>query len=289
VLRVHRPWADPDRLALVHRIRMALADDGLPALAPLPAEDGAFTVSWHGRLVEAAQLVDHEGPAATRQAAPAVFGGLARLHDALAGWRLELTITPPQPRTCNHMSLLEASDWLTALQHRLTSTGEGTGDSLATVRVAVDLLDRLGDLPVPDCRQPTYVDVSPYNFLVNDGVVAAIVDFDMLTIAERAYDVAYALAVFGWAGADASATGRWQDAAVLLSAYNHAASLPLSPEEVASIPALMARLPVVQAALAASISDPASDLAKLAPHLAWGRHIIERHSDVSRQLTGAAG
>lgn len=284
VVRVYRPWVTRDRLACLHRVRRALADAGLPVPRPLAAPAGDAVAPYGDRLAEAERFVPHDAGADTRGRYAVAFALLGRLHDALAAAVPPETIVPPRVSNYGTPPLLRY--WIGRTERRLRDAApdETVAHALAVCAEARALLGPMEDwwravgagLP----RQPIHGDYGGGNLLFADGRPAAILDFDLLGVRERVYEVAYSLywMLVRLAGDDPPDRPDWAGVREMLASYNAATARPLGAAETRSLPLVMARVPLYWVAEACWLPDPARAVAAMAPTVRFARRLTE-HGD----------
>ncbi len=286
VLRVHRPWVTAERLAQVQAVREGLAAD-FPVPEPRRTPDGAGFVSWADRLVECAPFVPHGGTADRWDRYTTAFALLGRLHAALAAAVDPVTLVPP--RVSNYATPEQLAVWVGALAERVgvPARGEAPTPAQATVRAARALLEPLAaawattDALLP--QQTIHGDYGGANLLFQGDTVVAILDFDFLGVRERAYEVAYALywALQRLGGPAPPERLPWPRSRALLAAYNATAPQPLSAEEVAALPRLLARVPLYWVGEAGFLPDPEAALADQAAGIAFARWVLGHAPDLA--------
>lgn len=291
VLRVHRPWTTPDRLAYVHEVLDLLREGGVPVPAVLRTRDGASFARVADRLVEVIGYVESDGPANTWDRNRAAFGMLARLHGALAS-APEAAAIPPAVS-----SYATPEDGLAMLRETEARWEEGGGHpsydaASAARRSAADLFRALsgawaGYAPgLP--RQLVHGDYGWDNVLMRGGQVACVLDFDFLGYRERVWDVAYALYwVLDRLGGHKPENMR--RAGPLLAAYDAAASTPLTGAERRALPFEMARVPLYWIAEAGYTEDPVGQTLAYARHLRTSRVLLENAAEIGVTLGEGIG
>jgi len=215
-------------IAYEHAV-MRQASERLPEVkAPLAASNGRTFEMYDDLCFATFPYI--EGRSGERSAAIGAAQLLARLHASLADFH------PKKPRVAQSERMLEwlrrqfkqfakqealakKLDW-DALNHRIGDAGMLT-------------LFKRANLPLTT----VHGDPHPDNFIVADGRVTGLIDFDFCQESERVYDVASAADAF--ARADEDAPLDLGAAAAFAAAYH--AEAPLSAEEWQLIPPLMIR------------------------------------------------
>jgi len=285
VVRVHRPWITPERLALIHMIKRALADD-LPVALPLQTANGATAIKYDGRLVEVEPFVAHNGSATTWRRCEIGFAMLSRLHGALEPWTEQLRQTPPL--VSNYGTLEQLRAWTTNTREQIAAATRTDRDALALCADALALLARLEHAGVPALPHvPTHGDYGGDNLLFHGDRIVAIGDWDFVGVRERLFDLAYSLYwMFRRVQPDAPPEQwDWQQMFPLLAAYNAAAVQPLAGKELRALPLVMARVPLYWIAEAGWLADSAQAVLHWADHVPTARWLVD-HADVVRHHIG---
>jgi len=287
VVRVHRPWASLDRVALLQRTRLRLAAAGLPVARPLAAPRRLA-----GRVVEVEEFVGHDRLADDWVRAESAFALLGRLHDVL---RRAAPSPLPLPAVSHAGGPFYVLAWLERLEHALTPA-PGDGEMVrerAACRETRHLLGRFAIwwrqhaawLP----RQPIHGDFGWANVLFREGRVAAVLDFDFLAPRERAFELARSL----WTLLRRLAPGippvryPWERLRRLLAAYDAATERPLQPAELAALPYELARVPLTWVAEAALTGDAVGTLHRASAELPASRWLLDHAAAVTAELLPA--
>lgn len=249
VLKRRAPGNDePFAVALAHSAMLHLGDAGLP-VARLIA-----TAGDHNSMVQLGRHVYEmlgyiEGSPFDGSVRQADLAGemLGRAHAALRDFHPDIT---PQ-----HGSY-HAADLVVSRLERIARLGpafEAPASELERARSQAEAsVDGLGFEAL--ARQLTHGDWHPGNLLFRDGAIVGVLDFDAPRLAPRVTDTANGALQFSLAGRK-SEGGLWRlgvDASrreAFLAAYQRA-STPLTADELAMVPALMAE------ALIAELSGP---------------------------------
>lgn len=274
VVRVHRPWTAPGRLAAVHAVQDGLRTIGVPIPSVVTTSAGQTFVTIpgdpfgppgaeHDRLVEVTEAVAADPSAVTWEHAELAFSMLAPLHNALA------TIDPasvPQPTYAAHVDVLEVIAWLDETDAAF-ATCSGHPDFLRanTVRGTTrELIERMRQdrtalephLP----RQLVHGDLGFGNVLVRAGRVVAVLDFDFMAERPRIFDLAYSLYHALTRLRSRHRTGVLAEdelswLAGHVAAYSRAAHRPLTGPELDALPFEMVMVGLYQVAEAGFVAD----------------------------------
>lgn len=213
-------------LALIHR----LAAHGVPVAETLPTAERAPWAEAGGRLWTLSRFVPTDAEPPKLQAARLAGEVLARFHDAVAGWGLDIA-SPEQDRTALALAALDAID-ANAVPQELTSVPERCRRILEALRVA---------LPVLRAPLPTIVihgACRTSSVLYRQGKVAALLDMDSSRLGPVPEDLAIAVASFAKCrGGDAAV--RADAAAALFAGYRSRRGI--ADGELAALPAYLAQ------------------------------------------------
>ncbi|WBX85170.1 phosphotransferase [Sphingosinicella microcystinivorans] len=232
VFKFSHPAEDPavtvlQTAALAH---VAAADPSLPVPRVVPTRAGALMgeLDMHGPPRRFFRLFSYMPGALLHEIAAdarllrAIGGVAARLDAALASFA--------------HQDAGQLLLWdLTRLSHVRPLLGAMSGDpSEAAVSRAFDAFEQVAAPMLPHLRAGfTHHDLNPYNLLIAHGAVSGVLDFGDMTRAPLVCDLAIAAAYHLGCG-----PGALDGAAACVSGYH--AVLPLSPEEMTILPALIA-------------------------------------------------
>jgi len=275
LVRVHRPWTSPARLAGVHRALAFLRAAGHPIPAVLATPAGQTWTTLQDRLVEVNTFVPSNASADSGARLGVALALLARLHATLA------TLAPdaiPPPLYSPHTTpdamlagLAETDSAFAALRHHASypqaaATREATRVLLATLDTA-----RAG-YAAHLSRAYIHGDYGGDNILFRDGQIVAVLDFDFLAYRERVADLArtlyWGIGPFGSVRPAEPAPDEIAQLAALLRRYQHAATPPLADDELRALPYEMARIPLFFIAEAGYLPADAPDPAPLHQTLA---------------------
>jgi homoserine kinase type II len=288
VLRVHRPWVTPERVAVLQSVKQRLAAAGFPVSVPLTTSEGEPALRWGNRLVEVEPFVAHDTVADSWDRYPLAFTALARLHDALAAAVDTESFVPP--RVSNYGSPTGLLAWVGQTEARIRAhpPGNATARALQVCAASNEVLGKLADwwpraapgLPV----QPIHGDYGGGNVLFRRGRGVAVVDFDFLAIRERVYDLAYCLywMLLRLAGTELPADLPWEATRGMLDAYDAAAQHRLSRLERQAIPYEIARVPLYWVGEAQYLPDPALTVSRLADSVKFARWTFVHGGDLAR-------
>ena len=280
VVRVHRPWTTPARLASVHHIQAHLRTHGLPIPPTLVTRTGTSWTELHDRLVEVTVYVPHDGPADTWGRMGEAYEHLGRLHHALSQVPPSTLVPPPYSSYADpHVALRMLRE--TERAFHADQGRAGYAAATATRTAAGALLRRLAherahyEAALP--RSIIHGDYGGENVLMRGEQVAAILDFDYMAARARIVDVAYTLY---WTldrlhvptGVATFSKNDLARAGDLLRRYGRTAS-PLTAAEVTALPFEMARVPlyhIVEAGYTAAVPYTPGPVDQT---LAFARHL----------------
>lgn len=262
-------------LALIRR----LAAHGVPVAETLPTAESAPWAEADGRLWTLSRFVATDAEPPKLQAARLAGEVLARFHDAVAAWGLDIA-PPEQDRTAIAYSGLDAIDGNTVPQG-LTSFPERCRSVLEALRAVLPAL-RTG-LPTTvihgACRMSS--------LLYRHGRVAALLDMDSSRLGPVAEDLGIALASFAKRrGGDAALAE--EPAAALLAGYR--SQRGIAGPELAALPAYLAvalTYPLVKAlGRVTQRRDSVAVFERGAWRLAAAEHALEQPTVLVRLLSG---
>lgn len=110
VLHIHPAGLAPERVSLMQRARVLLAEAGLPAVAPSRTDEGKTLLVVDGHPIEVQAWVDHDRLIAYSWAdVERLAGILGRLHDVLSADAVLASALAPRPSTFELAGQLAAS------------------------------------------------------------------------------------------------------------------------------------------------------------------------------------
>jgi Ser/Thr protein kinase RdoA (MazF antagonist) len=256
VFRAYRPWVLGTRLGLVQQIRTELSDT-VPCPTPIASVSGSTYELVSGHPVEAEEFVKHDR--SNGSLPDAAFTTLACLQDRSAKWSAALLRWPPMVANRPETPLL--ADWVTELAAHVP-TGE-----LSAARELVRRIDSAERRTAPLPRAVVHGDFTGPNVVFRDGALVAVLDFDLIGVAERAWDLAVALfwSPTGSTGIDAA-----------VAAFERGPADPLTHAEVAALPRLMAKYGAALCLQSALTPDPVASFRESQSHLATALDLLDR-------------
>jgi len=270
IARVHRPWTTPARLEDVHHILDFLRTAGYPIPAVLATPTGCTWTTLHDRLVEIHAFVPSDATADNDERSGMALELLACLHADLSA--LPPDAIPP-PLYSTHATpaamlagLAETDHAFAALRaHTIYAEAAAAREAARALLVTLDAAwaqyaERLS-------RTYTHGDYGGDNILFRAGKIVALLDFDFLAYRERVSDLARTLywgsGAFGATRPAEPTSAETAQLTALLQRYQHAASSPLTTDELRALPYEMARIPLFFIAEAGYLPATSSDLASL--------------------------
>jgi Ser/Thr protein kinase RdoA (MazF antagonist) len=199
-VRIHRHTRSRERIELGLAALHHASRQGIPVAPPLAAADGSVLFTIEGRLTSAYQWVDvpsHERFAVTREGAAQIAGIHGRLHLALAGFH-HPAIVPATELTWDPARSLRELETIAGVVRETGGQGFAPADILHDIAVQSAHIES-GRQPAPTSfdwlpRQPIHGDVHEGNVLLAaDGSVAAVIDWDMVALGPRLYELLRAL------------------------------------------------------------------------------------------------
>ena len=290
VMRVYRPWVRPERLAAVQSLREALWQQGVPVITPLVRPDGSAMLIRDDRLIELEPWVSSDGGADSWERYHAAAAELGRLHVALRAVRLPLPFVGAP--VSNVLSEPTFADWLARTRRAVLAAPASPQRMAAMVAcdVAARLRARLRAVPRPrPAMHLTHGDFGHENVRFFGPAPVAILDFDFADWRDRLTDVAYLsywmFEQLEWS--TPAALRDWRQVGAVIHGYGTASELPLSPDELRTLPLAMATIPLNWVAEAWLMDDPVAALALVTPQLATVQWMLEHHGDMATLWAGA--
>lgn len=265
VLRVYRSWKTPERLEFMRTVRIKLSQQGLPVPEPIGwTTEQSLGLDGHC-LVELEEYVPHDGVADDWQSYEKAFEMLGRLHDAMAPLGEQLTFVPAKAH--NYATLPEMLTWIEQTQSAIrtidaTESNPRYFDAMKLWEDAMALLIEMQDWWTSvGSRLPGQLVHGDYNggtnVLFQGQQIVAVLDFDLMDIHERVYDLAYSFFFMGSLEYGVPLESRqWGRIGQMVAAYNRGTGNPLSKMEWDALPFVMARVPLYWVAAAGFMPDP---------------------------------
>jgi len=277
IVRVHRPWTTPARLAGGHRALAFLRAAGHPIPLVLATPAGQTWATLQDRLVEVNAFIASDATADNDERGGMALALLARLHATLATLAPDAIPPPLYSAYATPAAMLaglaETDSAFAALRHhpayaQAAAIREAARALLATLDAArAGYADRLS-------RTYIHGDYGGDNILFRDGQIVAVLDFDFLAHRERIADLArtlyWGVGTFGSARPAEPTPGEIAQVAALLRRYQRAAPHSLADDELRALPCEMARIPLFFIAEAGYLPADAPDRAPLRQTLALG-------------------
>lgn len=309
VLRLYRPWVTTARLAYQHAIRRMLSRAGFPVPQPLPALTGETFMYYNDRLLEIEPFILHDGVADTWERNVMAFAILGRLHAVFAAKTARIPLVDPVVTNYGTPDLLLT--WTQRAANKITQSSQDVqaqekvgrpqgsplpspapaptflAEALALYAEAIRLLtslqtwwqDNQPRLP----RQITHGDYGGDNLLFWQGQVVAILDFDLVGIRERVYELAYTL--YWWlkkqGQGQIAAVNAWPRVRELIASYNQQVHRRLARAELRALPLEMACVPLYWIAETDLLPNPAREVMQHADKLADARWLIEHRDELA--------
>lgn len=246
VARVYRRYVTAPRLAAIQLVRNELVQSGLPCSTVVPTRAGGPWIVSDGRLVEVERHVGHDAEMDDWERLEAGMPVLGRIHTVLRS----VAVGPEgrKPLFANH---IEPDDVLPASLRgtsRIRAWGP-TEEDLELAASAEELARRLDDVGgnavrrLP--RQLVHGDFWDNNVFFRQGRVVLVTDFDFMGERARIDDLGLTLyfAIESFVDGALSEDDMCQ-LRRLVDAYEQGLERPLSGEERAALPIVLARQPL---------------------------------------------
>jgi Ser/Thr protein kinase RdoA (MazF antagonist) len=289
VMRVYRPWVRPERLASVQALRESLWQLGIPVITPLVRLDGSTAMTWDDRLIEIEPWVSSDGGADSWDRYQAAAVQLGSLHVALRQVRLPLPFVGAP--VSNVLSEKVFEDWLARTRRAVVAAPQSL-ERRAALRACDDagwLRRRLRAFARPHpMTQLTHGDFGHDNVRFFGPTPVAILDFDFADRRDRLTDVAYLIYwMFEQLQWDRPAALRdWRQVSGIIHGYGLTAGIPLTPDEIRSLPLAMATIPLNWVAEAWLMDDPVAALGLVTPQLATAHWLLANQADLAAMWAG---
>lgn len=284
VMRVYRPWVQPERLTAVQALREALWQVGIPVITPLVRPDGSTTLTYGERLIEVEPWVSSDGGADSWERYQAAAIELGRLHMALR--QVELPVPFVSAPISNVLSNTVFEDWLTRTRQQAASVPTNV-QSFAALH-ACDEAERLrrfiAEIPSEaPFVQLTHGDFAHENVRFFGAAPVAILDFDFADYRDRLSDIAYiSYWMFEHLQWDTHAAVRdWQQVGGIIRGFGTTSGIPLTPDEIRRLPLMMATIPLNWVAEAWLMDDAVAAVGIVSPQLATSAWMIANHPDLA--------
>ena len=280
VMRVYRPWVGPERLAAVQALRESLWQIGMPVITPLVRPDGSAMLVWGDRLIEIEPWVSSDGGADSWERYQAAAVQLGSLHGALREVRLPLPFVGAP--VSNVLSDVVFDDWLRRTRRAVMLTPESLlrFAALHALDDAERLRSSLRAVPRHDpLLHLTHGDFGHENVRFFGPSPVAVLDFDFADWRDRLTDVAYlSYWMFEQLQWDRPAAARdWSQVSGIIRGYGTTSGIPLTREEIRSLPLAMATIPLNWIAEAWLMDDPVAALGLVMPQLATVHWMLANH------------
>lgn len=287
VLRVYRPWISATRLAATQAARDALAEQGLPVVAPLRSPSGDGATVFDGRLIELDPWRPDDGGTDDQERLHAAAELLGRLH---TGFRaLSPTVQLASAPVSNDLAPDVFDEWL-ARTARAVAAAPRTDQALSAeiaCQEAIAIAHRARDVPrTVGVRQLVHGDYGHENVRFTGTIPTAIVDFDFLHFGERIMDLAdlafspHWMSEFGQIALPPDQRD-WDVVATLIGCYDAGSDRPLSHGEISVLPLAMASVPLNWLAASWLQDDPVAAVCLIAPELTTAAWLIEHHQELA--------
>lgn len=292
VLRLYRPWVTRERLYQLQHIKHILSHAGFPVLLPIPGSAGDTILEYNNGLMELEPFIVHDSIADTWERNVKAFTLLGKLHSFLATQTGH--IEQANPVVSNYGTPEQLLTWtqqarekiVQSSQHRHTPERQ---QALTLYEESIHMLSSLQTwwkaaqehLP----RQLTHGDYGGGNILFLQEHIVALLDFDLLRVRERVYELAYSLYWCLWKWEKLTDITFWPRVKELLDAYSQATQHPISLIEIQSIPIMMVCVPLYWIAETLFLPDPMHEVIKQAQKVADACWLLEHSEELADLFT----
>lgn len=290
ILRVYRPWVTSARLAFLQNLKKRLLIAGLPVPKPLGWDHGKQLGLSLDRLLEVENFTPSESISPNWETHYQSFRMLGCLHRAFRDILGIIEFVPPQVHNYDQPAQFLA--WLgeTKVEIARKPWSEDRQKALEVCKKAEAALNPIANwweqsgrfLP----KQLVHGDYGGENILWQAGKIVALLDFDLVDVHERLYDLAYTffwlferleqrVAIENWP---------WERLPELLDAYQIGNGSRLSRKERDAFFVEMARVPLYWIVTAGFDPDPAITIHQHANNLARAAWLLKHHKDLQAYL-----
>jgi Ser/Thr protein kinase RdoA (MazF antagonist) len=287
VIRIHRPWVSPERLTCLHHIKQGLIASELPLPVPLGWVSESQLGLTSNRLIEVETFIPSEGVTDAWARYLEAFSMLGRLHQALR--EHAKTIHFVSPVVHNYGQPTHLLKWLGQTIGEVKQQGltNGVREALSICEETEDLLrlmqswweQRSHHLPI----QLVHGDYGGENILWSQESIVALLDFDMVDVHERVYELAYSLywMFLRLEGENPLTEWSWHKLKAMFEAYETGGGDDLSVEERQALPLEMGRVPLYWIATAGFELDPVQAIRDRARSVEVSRWLVTHVDEVT--------
>jgi Ser/Thr protein kinase RdoA (MazF antagonist) len=283
-LRRYNPGLSRVQVEAIQTTVTILAGEGCPVVAPLSTLEGTTLVDWEHCFAELLPWIEHTDDGHTWNNLVLAMPALRVMHDTLALLALETDQRDDPWKSpgllreqlqCDRLSI----DQLAHNQNIDISRLLAKADSM------LEMLERDGRLDAAP-RQLTHGDVQGANLLFDGGALVGVIEFERLEARPRLYDLAWPLVFWRWYGTDDGDYTEydWQMARACCAAYAQASARPIDRETWATLPLLMAYIPVRGIADAGLETDPVAEIVAFAKALDFAEWVVRHPGEACARL-----
>jgi Ser/Thr protein kinase RdoA (MazF antagonist) len=285
-LRFYNAGATPAHIHATQTVRFTLAEAGLPIAVPLHSSTGTTVVEENGLQGEIQPWIPHTDDGGSWPNLLIAAGVLRHLHTVLATCTVQVDQRDDPWRPPEHLAARLGADM--PVLHTLAQ--QRGIDISPYLHRAIVILETLHTRIILDqCpRQLTHGDFQGSNLLFHESSLRGIIDFERLEYRPRLYDLAWPLVFWRWFGTAGGAyTERdWQYARACCAAYAQAASEPITTDDWATLPLLMAYIPARGIAEAAGEDAPLEEILAFGIALEFAEWLVQYSGRALERLRG---
>jgi Ser/Thr protein kinase RdoA (MazF antagonist) len=284
VLRFYNAGVTRAHIDSTQKVRSSLCEAGLPVVTALCASAGSSVIEMNGLLGEVQPWIHHTADGGSWENLVIAAGVLPRIHATLGACTALVEQHDDPWRTPGELLVQIQND-----RPRLRALSQRHGSNIEQyVDQAIAILDTLHARELLDkcAKQLTHGDFQGSNLLFGDNGLVGIIDFELLDYRPRLYDLAWPLVFWRYFGTSEGPYTKfdWEHARACCSAYAHGESGGSAEVDWATLPLLMAYIPVRGIADAGGEESPLEEILAFATALEFSEWLVRHPAEVLRRL-----
>lgn len=283
-LRFYNAGVSQTHVQAIHTTCQSLAEADLPVVKPLATIVGTTIVKYQSWLGELQPWIVHDDDGGQWNTLVKAAATLRQLHEYMS----DITVRTDQQedtwRTPTELAEQFAIDGA-VLREQAKLAHMDIQQHLDQATIILEILQkdgRLDNLP----RQLTHGDFQGPNLLYQDGFLVGIIDFERLEYRPRLYDLAWPFVFWRWFGTDADKYTEmdWYYARTFCDLYRSARATKIDDDEWATLPLLMAYIPIRGIVLAAKEAEPLAEIRAFAKALDFAEWLVRNPEQAISRL-----